>query len=248
MPDICEVCSGTGDVWLFEAIDPPSTESNKKIDREVYSAQQVLLRISTQWRKHKEQMIDRHISAVLEKSKQIQEEHKNADEARQERKRKFDELVFDYDNIFEYDPVAHSAKKFKLLESSEEIENLQTSGGWNTWLAKKGYAGIENFALRLKSHRPLPFLADVLYPTDIKSTRYSNSEWTLSDTVQASFMLIFNNEFFAPHQLEYDNVPQYVAQHQILPRASMCSSKTLTSIHLPSIPSINNILICRWSA
>lgn len=224
---ICDVCSGRGDAWIFEAIDPLPSDGNKKIDREVYSAQQILLRISTQWRKHKEQMIDRHLNAVMDKYRSIKEQLNNNNnyDAQNDRKRKFDELVDGSDLLFDYEH--NTAKKFKLIDSTEEIETLQIGSGWNTWLSKKGYAGIENFARRLNEQRPLPYLADVLYPTEIKPANYGLSLWQYFGPTYADFELVENNEFFAAHQLEYDKLVEFVDKHKILPRASVYSCKNI---------------------
>jgi hypothetical protein len=217
----CETCSGSGDALIFETIDTPSTLSggNKKIDRDVYSAQQILLRISTQWRKHQVQLIDRQLSALLSQSRR-KNEQQEGDEAKQERKRKFDELVVGSDT--KQDEI--SSKKFKLIQSNEESDNLPTSGGWNTWLSKKGYGGIQNFMNWLNEKRPLPFLADVLYPTEFADGYpFLTDAWRTLASVISSHTLMLNNELFAADQVRRGELQQFIEKHPTLPRASVYS-------------------------
>jgi hypothetical protein len=228
----CETCSGSGDALIFETIDTPSTLSggNKKIDRDVYSAQQILLRISTQWRKHQVQLIDRQLSALLSQSRR-KNEQQEGDEAKQERKRKFDELVVGSDT--KQDEI--SSKKFKLIQSNEESENLPTSGGWNTWLSKKGYGGIQNFTNWLNEKRPLPFLADVLYPTEFANGYILTDAWRNLASVISSHTLLLNNELFAADQVRKGELQQFVEKHPSLPRASVSSCKTTVTIVLCAV-------------
>jgi hypothetical protein len=229
----CETCSGSGDALIFETIDTPSTLSggNKKIDRDVYSAQQILLRISTQWRKHQVQLIDRQLSALLSQSRR-KNEQQEGDEAKQERKRKFDELVVGSDT--KQDEI--SSKKFKLIQSNEESDNLPTSGGWNTWLSKKGYGGIQNFMNWLNEKRPLPFLADVLYPTEFADGYpFLTDAWRTLASVISSHTLMLNNELFAADQVRRGELQQFIEKHPTLPRASVYSCKTTVTIALCEI-------------
>lgn len=221
---MCDTCSGSGDTWLFEPIDVPSSlgQGGKKIDCEKYSAQQILLRISTQWRKHQAQLIDRQHIALLRHVRHLRGKQ-DEEEAKQDRKRKFDELI----SGSEVNQDEVLSKKFKLIQSSEEDDkDLSTSGGWNTWLSKKGYGGIQNFMQWLQEKRPLPFLADVLYNTEFSGGHpFLTNEWCALASARARHTLVLNNEFFAADKVRISALPEYVDTHKILPRASIYSCK-----------------------